>query len=229
MDSGSTDAAGQASSHTGAGHAPLAVENTSIERVLQRIGTLTRQLHDSLRELGFDKELERAALEIPETRDRLSYVAEMTEKAAERTLNAIEIARPIQDALAAGAEGLERRWQQLFDRQLPIEQFKTLVGDTRGFLSALPARAAATNAELLEIMMAQEFQDLTGQVIKRIAAVTHNLEQQLLALLLESMPPEHRAERDKGLINGPVVKSKGRGDVVTTQSQVDDLLESLGF
>lgn len=229
MDPGSAEATGQMPTQTGSGHAPLAVEHTSIERVLQRLGSLTRQLHDSLRELGYDKVLERAASEFPETRDRLSYVAEMTEKAAERTLNATEIARPIQEALSAEAEGLDLRWRQLFDRQLSIEQFKTLVGDTRGFLSAVPARAATTNAELLEIMMAQEFQDLTGQVIKRIAAVTHNLEQQLLALLLESIPPEHRAEQDKGLINGPVILPEGRSDIVTSQGQVDDLLESLGF
>jgi chemotaxis protein CheZ len=199
------------------------------ERVLQRVGALTRQLHDSLRALGYDKALERAASEIPETRDRLSYIAEMTERAAERALNATEVARPIQDQLSSDAGGLNQRWQELFDRKLSLEQFKALVEDTRGFLSAVPQRTAATNAELMEIMMAQDFQDLTGQVIKRVATVTHEVEQQLVQLLLESVPPERRVEHGHSLMNGPVIKADGATDVVTTQGQVDDLLESLGF
>jgi chemotaxis protein CheZ len=81
----------------------------------------------------------------------------------------------------------------------------------------------------MEIMMAQDFQDLTGQVIKKIIEVTKTMEQQLVTLLLESAPPEVKAEFDTGLLNGPVINAAGRSDVVTNQDQVDDLLESLGF
>ncbi|HVY08448.1 MAG TPA: protein phosphatase CheZ [Burkholderiales bacterium] len=200
------------------------------ERLLSKVGQMTRTLHDSLRELGYDKAIEKAAAQIPDARDRMSYIASMTEKAAERSLTATEIARPIQDALAADAAALDARWQSLFERKLTLEQFRDLVGDTRSYLAQVPQRTGATNAQLTEIMMAQDFQDLTGQVIKRVTAVTNDLESQLVQLLVENVPPEHRQDvQNSGLMNGPVIRSDGRADVVTDQKQVDDLLESLGF
>jgi len=200
------------------------------ERLLSKVGQMTRSLHDSLRELGYDKALENAVAQIPDARDRMSYIASMTEKAAERALTATEIARPIQDGLSNDANGLEGRWQELFDKKLSLEQFRQLVADTRRFLTEVPSRAKATNAQLMEIMMAQDFQDLTGQVIKRVTAVTHDLESQLVQLLVDNVPPQHRpAANSSGLLNGPVIKADGRSDVVTDQKQVDDFLESLGF
>ena len=77
--------------------------------------------------------------------------------------------------------------------------------------------------------MAQDFQDLTGQVIKKIIELTQNMEQQLLSLLLENAPASVKAEINNSLLNGPVINAQGRSDVVTSQDQVDDLLESLGF
>lgn len=200
------------------------------ERLLSKVGHLTRSLHDSLRELGYDKVLANATAQIPDARDRMSYIASMTEKAAERALTATEIARPIQDGLSHDAAGLDGRWHELFDKKLSLEQFRLLVADTRRFLAEVPSRTEATNAQLTEIMMAQDFQDLTGQVIKRVTAVTHDLENQLLQLLVENVPCEHRADANSpNLINGPVIKADGRTDIVTDQKQVDDLLESLGF
>lgn len=200
------------------------------ERLLSKVGQLTRSLHDSLRELGYDKVLEKATAQIPDARDRMSYIASMTEKAAERALTATEIARPIQDGLSSDAATLDGRWQALFDRKLSLEQFRELVADTRRFLTEVPSRAEATNAQLMEIMMAQDFQDLTGQVIKRVTAVTHDLESQLVQLLADNVPSGYRADANSsGLVNGPVIKADGRSDVVTDQKQVDDFLESLGF
>ena len=200
------------------------------ERLLSRVGQMTRSLHDSLRELGYDKVLEKAAAQIPDARDRMSYIARMTEKAAERVLTATEIARPIQDGIAGDAASLDARWQALFDKKLSLEQFRQLVADTRRFLTQVPSRAEATNAQLMEIMMAQDFQDLTGQVIKRVTALTHDLESQLVQLLVDNVPSGYRAEANSScLINGPVIKADGGSDVVTDQKQVDDLLESLGF
>src|SRR3989304_7590448 len=121
------------------------------DRVIVRVGRLTRALHDNLRALGYDTRLEKAAREVPEARDRLSYVAVMTEQAAERSLNATEIAKPIQDGLAAEASGLSGRWQQLFDGQgsgqLDSDAFKQLVTQTRNYLDDVPRRANATNAD----------------------------------------------------------------------------------
>ncbi len=202
--------------------------DTQSAEVLAKIGRLTRALHESLRELGYDKSLQQAVSAIPDTRDRLTYVATLTEKAAERALNATEVARPLQDELQAGAEALTAGWDRLFDRQLSIDAFKALVGDTRRYLGAVPGRTAATRVQLTEIMMAQDFQDLTGQVIKKITAAAHDIEHKLLELLVEQMPEAKRAEA-QGLLNGPVIKPVGRDDVVASQDQVDELLESLGF
>ena len=197
--------------------------------VMSRIGHLTRTLHDALRELGYDRLLEQTAASIPDARDRLDYVVKMTEQAAVRALNAIEAAQPIQNRMEAEAEDLSAQWQKLYDKQLSVDEFKALVARTRDYLGDVPKQTRATNAQLLEIMMAQDFQDLTGQVIKKITALAQDMEQQLVHLLVDLAPPGVRGEVDTGLLNGPVVNAERRNDVVTSQDQVDDLLGSLGF
>ena len=197
--------------------------------VMSRIGHLTRTLHDALRELGYDRLLEKTAQEIPNARDRLSYVATLTEQAATRALNAIEAAQPIQDKLEKDSETLSGEWKKLFDKQMGVDEFKALVDTTRTYLDEVPKQTRITNGHLLEIMMAQDFQDLTGQVIKKITELAQNMEQQLVHLLVDMVPAEKRSEIDTGLLNGPVVNAAASGDVVTSQDQVDDLLGSLGF
>jgi chemotaxis protein CheZ len=200
-----------------------------VAELLNRIGQLTRTLHESLRELGYDRVVEEAASSIPDARERLAYVATLTERAAQRVLNATDIARPIQDELSAGASALGVRWRSVYTAQTSVEEFKSLAGATLEYLDQVPDRTSATSAQLMEIMLAQDFQDLTGQVIKRINVLVHNLEQQLLKLLLESTPAERRPAGADGLLNGPVINAARSGEVVTSQTQVDDLLESLGF
>jgi chemotaxis protein CheZ len=197
------------------------------EGVFNEIGHLTRALHDSLRDLGFDKNLQKAASAIPDARDRLNYIATMTQAAAERVLNATEAAQPVVEKMEAGAKNLAGEWQKLFDNKLDVDQFKQLAMQTHAYLVELPRQTRQTNASLTEIMMAQDFQDLTGQVIKKVMDVTQNLEKQLLELLVNHAPPTVKI--DASLLNGPVVNAAGRTDVVTSQAQVDDLLESLGF
>ena len=111
-----------------------------------------------------------------------------------------------------------------------VEDFKLLAAETRGFLkNAVPQRTGATKEQLMEIMMAQDFQDLTGQVIKKVVSVAQDLESQLMGVLIEVMPGEKRTESVNSLLNGPVINAAGRADVVASQQQVDDLLDSLGF
>ena len=195
--------------------------------VFNEIGHMTRALHDSLRELGFDKKLQTAASSIPDARDRLNYIATMTQAAAERVLNATEATQPIVDNIESGAKKLAAEWQAVFDNKMDVNQFKQLAIQTQAYLVDVPKQTRKTNANLTEIMMAQDFQDLTGQVIKKVMEVTQNLEQQLLTLLVHNAPSTIKL--DPSLLNGPVINADGRTDVVTTQAQVDDLLESLGF
>jgi len=201
----------------------------SCDAVFTRIGQMTRQVHDTLRELGSEDGLQDAVQAIPDVRQRLSYIAQMTEQAASRVLNATDIAQPIQNKLHADARGLQVKWDKLFANQLSVDEFKVLSHETRGFLGDVTQASRATNEQLMEIMMAQDFQDLTGQVIKKVVELAQKLETELLQVLLEVTPPEKRGDKHSGLMNGPVVSSEGRDDVVTTQEQVDDLLGSLGF
>lgn len=200
----------------------------SAEQLVNRIGHLTRQMREGMRELGLDKGIARAAEAIPDARDRLSYVAQMTERAAERALNAIDVAQPIQENLSKQAVQLGKRWDVWFESPLALDEARELVKDTRSYLAETPQQASATNAQLMEIMMAQDFQDLTGQVIKKMMDVIKDMETQLLQLLIDNAPPDKRQEAGHGLLNGPQIKL-GNTDAVDDQGQVDDLLASLGF
>jgi chemotaxis protein CheZ len=200
------------------------------ERVLQRVGHLTRMLRQSIRELGLDREVEKAAHAIPDARDRLNYIAAMTEQAATRVLNAVDIARPAQDALEQQATNLSQGWGQWQARDMDDQAVRELVQQTHAFLHHVPVQTAMTNQQLLEILMAQDFQDLTGQVIKKILDMVQLIEQQLIAILLDhSQASGQPLDNASGLLNGPQIRPQESVDVVASQDQVDDLLESLGF
>lgn len=219
-------------------------DQQSLEDLINRVGQLTRMLRDSMRELGLDKEIERAAEAIPDARERLNYVASMTEQAADRALNAIDRARPLQDQLSARAEELDKRWGEWFDEPKELDEARVLVKDTRSYLAEVPGKTEATNKELLEIMMAQDFQDLTGQVIKKMMEVIREIENQLVQVLIDNVPDgqareqmQRRADdsrdaenrqRDESLLNGPQINPQA-SDVVGSQDQVDALLDELGF
>ena len=204
------------------------VTSDSAEQLVNRIGHLTRQMREGMRELGLDTGISRAAEAIPDARDRLGYIAQMTERAADRALNAVDLAQPIQDKLSRQAQALTQRWDVWFATPLELDQARDLVVDTRSYLSDVPKQAAATNTQLTEIMMAQDFQDLTGQVIKKMMDVVKDMETQLLQLLIDNVPVDKRAEVSTSLLNGPQTRT-GSADAVDNQSQVDDLLASMGF
>lgn len=204
------------------------VENSPQEELLVRVGQMTRLLHDSLRGLGLDKLLERAAEDIPDARDRLDYVAKMSEKAAQRVLNATDVAIPMQESIDEGAKKVSAELESLLAAPSTLEQYKEMAQKTVAFLATVNSNSMGTKAHLMDIMMAQDFQDLTGQVIKKVTELAHGLEQQLLQLLVDYAPPEIKREVDTGLLNGPQINPIGN-DVVAGQAQVDDLLDSLGF
>lgn len=207
----------------------LDAESSSEERVFNRLGQLARQLHDALRELGYDKMIEETAQQLPDARQRLAYISQMTEQAASRVLNATDAVKPLQDEMLAQTTDLAARWDKVYANQSSVEDFKQLAGMTRDYFKAAQEKHRATNDHLMEIIMAQDFQDLTGQVIKRVVDIAQNMESSLVALLIEAIPADRKHETPESLLNGPVVDAAGRADVLSSQSQVDDLLESLGF
>jgi chemotaxis protein CheZ len=216
---------------TAASETSASLDQAPHEEMLARVGQMTRMLHDNLRGLGFDKLLAKAANDIPDARDRLDYVAKMTEQAAQRVLNATETASPLQDRIESGAGEMAQQWQTLLQAPFSEERYRAMAARTVAYLDATRSDASASKLHLMDIMMAQDFQDLTGQVIKKVTELAHGLEQQLVQLLLDYSPHDTRrdAPAGHGLLNGPQIHPTGNPDVVADQGQVDDLLESLGF
>ena len=196
--------------------------------MFERLGGIVRLLHDSLRELGYDKALTEASSQIVDAQDRLEYVATLTEQAANKVLNTLDEGMPAQDVLSKKAKDMDNRWTALFDGKLSLDEFKALAGDSRQFAQAVAEATEAEKARLLEIMMAQDFQDITGQLIKKVVNITKTVENELAQLLRDNAPAEVREKlaqkQDAPLMQGPSVPS-----VALDQDNVDDLLADLGF
>jgi len=209
--------------------AEAVADGVANDEVLIRVGHMTRALHDSLRGLGLDKLVEKAASDIPDARDRLDYVARLSEQAAKRVLDATDAASPLQDAVESRSAELRTSWQALLDTNAGEADWRALAERSIALMAENERAAAATRAELMNIMLAQDFQDLTGQVIGKITSIAQDLEKQLVQVLIDFAPSEIRRELDNGLMNGPQIKPEGNLEVVANQGQVDDLLDSLGF
>jgi chemotaxis protein CheZ len=190
--------------------------------VHQRLGELTRELHDALRTLGLDRSLNAAAEALPGARDRLAYVATLTGQAAERVLTAVEEAQAAQSRIAEGAEALRA---QLWSSEASAGVAPPLLAGVRAYLDQVEAGTASTQERLLAIMMAQDFHDLSGQVIKRVTDVACRVEASLVELLVETQPAEVATASES--LSGPVIRPSA--DSVSSQGEVDDLLASLGF
>lgn len=199
-----------AESMEAAGRAPEA------QMFYQRVGEITRQLHEALRQLGYDKQIEASLGSLPDARTRLNFIARLTGEAAEKVLNTVDAAQARQAALVQQADRIDQM----------LQVGRPDAGALRAFTQMVRDNAEATNAQLTDIMMAQDFHDLTGQTVRKVVDVAAGLEESLLKLLLEASPP---STLERGPLDGPVADATNRTDVVTNQEQVDDLLESLGF
>ena len=193
-----------------------------------KIGVLTRQLHNSLNELGFADRLRGSMGELPDAQSRLSYIARLTGDAADKVLSQVEVTQAQQDALAERTRSM--RAELIEDPVATVAK-----GRYMNYLQEVEASTQQTSSHLTEIMMAQDFHDLTGQVIARVVALAADLESQLLELLIQTSqassdtPALAPAQPSQSKLAGPVVDPDKTPDVVTSQSQVDDLLASLGF
>ena len=193
--------------------------------VHQKIGLLTRQLHDSLSELGYADQLRNTMGELPDAQSRLSYIARLTGEAAEKVLTRVEQAKLQHDYLSAEAT----RMRQALVRD-PVAAVAT--GAIMNFLDDVSRVTQTADEHLTEIMMAKDFHDLTSQVIARVVALAATIEEQLVHLVIQTAPPNAVVAVPEPVshhLSGPVVNPEPTSDVVTDQSQVDDLLASLGF
>jgi chemotaxis protein CheZ len=207
--------------------AGMQVENTPVVDVHQKLGLLTRQLHDSLNGLGLADKLKGSAEELPDAKSRLTYIARLTGEAAEKVLNCVDQAKAQHDHIAAET----RRIAELIAKD-PVAAVAK--GHVMNFVSDVDKSSKEIDQHLTDIMMAQDFHDLTGQVIARVVNLAATIEEQLVQLLIQTAPPAAAqkvvAVTDyKPALAGPAINTEGNPDVVTDQSQVDDLLASLGF
>jgi chemotaxis protein CheZ len=190
--------------------------------VFQQIGTITRLLHDTMQQLGVMPKLQVAAQGLPDARSRLSYIANKTAEAANKVLNSVDRAKAehadINDATREMA------------RSIVADPVKAVAsGAVLNFVRDVESRTARVDSHLTDIMMAQDFHDLTGQVVAKVVTLASDLEDSLVKLLVSVVPVDQREKVDPSVLHGPVVNAQGRTDVVTNQGEVDDLLASLGF
>ena len=190
--------------------------------VFQQLGTITRLLHDTMQQLGVMPRLQMAADGIPDARSRLSYIATKTAAAADKVLNSVDQAKAEHAAIAEQTRALAAA--------LVADPVKAVAsGAVFNFVADVEARIQVIDDHLTDIMMAQDFHDLTGQVVAKVVTLANELEDSLVKLLVQVVPPEQREKVDPSVLHGPVVDPAGRTDVVANQGEVDDLLASLGF
>jgi len=200
----------------------LAPQPAASPEVFQQLGLITRQLHDTLTQLGVMPRLQSAAEGLPDARSRLSYIAQKTGEAANRVLNSVDMAKA--EHLSISAETRRIAAAIVSD---PVKAVAT--GAVMNFVGDVEAATERIDHHLTDIMMAQDFHDLTGQVVAKVVALAADLEDSLVKLLVQAAPHEQVQRVESTFLNGPVVNPEGRSDVVADQGEVDDLLASLGF
>lgn len=194
--------------------------------VFQQIGSITRVLHDTMRQLGVMPKLQLATDGLPDARSRLSYIATKTADAANKVLNSVDQAKAEHQTIASETRRLAE--------ELEADPVKALAsGAVWNFVSDVEERTARIDRHLTDIMMAQDFHDLTGQVVTKVVNLANELEDALVKLLVSVVPPEQahkvRQSMESAPLQGPVVDPSKRTDTVSNQGEVDDLLASLGF
>jgi chemotaxis protein CheZ len=206
----------------------------SKEEAFARLGSITREMHEALSVLGANQ-LHNIVEEIPNARDRLAYVGKMTEDAANKVLNLVEEAKPACDDLAKRGDELGAALTRLAQSaDYSDEKAKGLLV-TCGKFAHSTAQFSSKQAEVLsDIMMAQDFQDLSGQVIKKVIDIITRTEMQLVQLLIDSSPEavvSTKAAATEGTVSVDehVLEGPQTADNALKQDDVDDLLASLGF
>nr|WP_315198170.1 protein phosphatase CheZ [uncultured Aquabacterium sp.] len=197
--------------------------------IFQQLGTLTRQLHDTMNMLGVLPGLKHTVDDLPDARSRLTYIATKTADAAEKVLNLVDTAKADQEHIAD-----ETRKLAALITADPVKAVAS--GAVFNFVQDVETVTKRVDGHLTDIMMAQDFHDLTGQVVAKVVKLANDLEAQLVDLLVQAAPLEQAHKVEAALttqaepkLEGPIVNAEGRSDVAANQSEVDDLLASLGF
>mgnify|MGYP000267551584 CR=1 FL=1 len=206
------------------------------------IGKLTRALHESIKNIKTGDELSEES-GMGQASDKLAYVVEMTDKAANRTMDLAEESMPLNSENLDGAIELQEQWQKFLRKELKPNEFRDLTKKIDAYLSQTQVNSKKISSQLSDILLAQDFQDLTGQVINRVTKLVSEVETRLVDLVAmagevdritgnthsEAHQTATPQEDDKKIIaEGPQIDTSLDG-VVDGQDDVDDLLSSLGF
>ncbi|ANS86013.1 protein phosphatase CheZ [Vibrio scophthalmi] len=212
------------------------INDATSEPMLQEIGELTRELQESIRQFRLDDRIaELTNDEIPDARERLQYVIEKTEVAANKTMDAVDRCMPIADSLHDGLLKVRPQWNELMHGKIELTEFKALCHRIDELLGQVEGNSSELHSLLTDILMAQDFQDLTGQIIRRVIELVHEVELRLGDILTafgddkqesDATNNKKKASTDP---EGPILNPHERADAVSSQDEVDDLLSSLGF
>jgi len=214
----------------------------------QEVGKLTRELHNAIVNFQLDPRVPHAkeVSQIADATERLNYVVQMTEKAANRTMDLVEECAPLVNDLNDEAQNLSADWGRFMRREMSADGFRELAKRIELFLTRSERDSSKLSSHLNDILLAQDYQDLTGQVIKRVTQLVTEVESNLLKLVLmashvdrfagiqhdqESLQAEQKKQQQKASSQGegPQINADKREDVASSQDDVDDLLSSLGF
>ncbi len=207
--------------------------------LFQELGKLTRDLHDTMVGFQLDSKIaDMAATDIPDAAERLNHVITLTEQAADKTLSAVEASMLLFDELRKKSEKLHGNWDRFRKRDMDVDEFRSMSAELDEFFQWLDQKTPEISSSLSDIMMAQGFQDLTGQIIGRVITLVQDVEEGLVGLIRMTGQRMHvpgTVEKDKKKDGaaieavGPAVPGVDKGDIVNNQDDVDDLLSSLGF
>lgn len=202
----------------------------------REVGRMTRELHDAIADFADDARLMALTTdELPDAKERLAHVIKMTEQAANQTLGAVEDIMPMVKQMGRSSNDLAVKWDRFLGREMPVEEFRDVARGLKIFLEKMQGDADRTYSMANDVLMAQNFQDLTGQIIKRVIALIEEMESKLVNLLRISgqkhagsltQVDEHKI-KDGDI--GPHVLGRKSKEAVSGQDEVDDLLSSLGF
>ena len=212
------------------------IQNPINSELFAEIGKLTRQLHDSLTNFQLDSRLnDLATADIPDAKERLNYVITRTEEAANKTMDAVESIFPVVDKIANQVSAVNPKWTKLMNNEIDLIEFKSLCTDIDSLLTTTGKETATIHRLMTDVLMAQDFQDLTGQVIRKVIDLVREVEDSLINMLTafgissENIQGSAQPKVGENLVEGPIVNAEERDDVVEGQDDVDDLLSSLGF
>lgn len=200
--------------------------------LFQELGKLTREFHDALASFRVDSRVaDMAEKDIPDARERLNHVITMTQNSADRTMSAVEHSLPLVEDIANVAVNLRAQWQRFQKREMNAQEFRELAKSIDEFLGTTETKSADLKSKLNDVLMAQDFQDLTGQIIKRVIKLVEDVEANLVNLIKLSsqkvVPVNAYHESIKA--EGPMVPGVKINGAMSGQDAVDDLLLSLGF